>query len=62
MGVTYSGVLGVLAECHTCGWNSEAKNALGNAKRHANATGHHVVVEQTISVSYNDPRGAEEGE
>jgi len=56
----FSGVLGVIAECRTCGWSSEARNALGNARRHATAHGHHVVVEQTISVSYNDPRGTDE--
>ena len=57
---TFTGLLGVIAACRDCGWNSEARNALGNAAQHAKRTGHHVVVEQTISVSYNDPRASEE--
>lgn len=48
-----SGLLGITAECQTCGWSSEARNAMGNAARHAQATGHFVTVEQTISVAYN---------
>lgn len=52
-----SGLLGVQAECYTCGWTSEAKNAAGNAARHAKATGHEVSVEQTIGVIYNPSEG-----
>ena len=54
---TYSGLLGVVAECRTCGWSSEARNALANAKRHADAHGHHVVDEpdEPNSVRCNAP-------
>lgn len=48
-----SGLLGVVAECRDCGWESEARNAMGNAAQHAERTGHHVVVEQAISVGFN---------
>jgi len=48
-----SGLLGVLAECRDCGWESAARNAMGNAAQHAARTGHHVSVEQTISVGFN---------
>lgn len=59
-GSTYSGILGASAECRDCGWTTEARNAMGNAKQHADRTGHNVWVEQTIGVSYNDPRGLDE--
>jgi hypothetical protein len=48
-----SGLLGVLAHCVTCGWESEARNAAGTAAQHARATGHHVQVEQTTVTIYN---------
>lgn len=48
---TYSGVVEVSAGCE-CGWSSDAKNALGNAKRHAAAHGHVVTVLQQVSVTY----------
>lgn len=48
-----SGLLAVFARCVTCGWESEAKNAAGNAAQHAERTGHQVQVEQTIGVTYN---------
>jgi hypothetical protein len=51
-----SGLLAVLAHCVTCGWESEARNAAGNAARHAAATGHHVQVEQTVVTIYNSDR------
>jgi hypothetical protein len=51
---TYTGVLGTIAQCDDCGWYSEARNALGNAARHADANpDHQVNVEQTIGVTYN---------
>lgn len=59
---TYTGILGVIAECRDCGWSSEARNAMGNAKQHADRYGHNVWVEQTIGVSYNDPRARTEGD
>lgn len=49
----HTGLLGVIAECHMCGWSSEARNAMGNAAQHAERTGHEVSVEQTIGVTYN---------
>lgn len=49
----HSGLLAVHARCDDCGWESEAKNAAGNAAQHAGRTGHTVHVEQTIGVTYN---------
>lgn len=51
MTTRWSGLLDVEAACE-CGWESRAKNALGNAKRHADATGHVVTVQQIIGVTY----------
>ena len=56
----WSGVLDVEASCE-CGWQSRAKNALANAKRHATATGHVVTVQQIIGVTYA-PRGMDKDE
>lgn len=54
-----SGVVHAVAECQECPWTTGYyKNALGNAAQHAQRTGHNVVAEQCISVSYNDPRDA----
>lgn len=51
---TYRGLLGIIADCEDCPWRSEARNALGNAARHADAYPDHTVhVEQTIGVTYN---------
>jgi hypothetical protein len=51
---TSRGLLGVQAECYDCPWRSEARNAMGNAARHADAHPDHTVnVEQTIGVTYN---------
>lgn len=49
----HSGLLGVVAECVTCGWESEARNAMGNAAQHAKRYNHEVHVEQTVGVIYN---------
>lgn len=51
---TRSGMLCVFAECEVCGWQSESRNAMGNAARHHDATGHYVQVEQTIGVGFGD--------
>lgn len=48
-----SGVTHVYADCQDCEWSSGARNAMGNAARHANAYGHHVTAEQVISVGFN---------
>jgi hypothetical protein len=38
-----------LAECLGCNWASDAANAMGNAARHHDATGHAVRVETRAS-------------
>jgi hypothetical protein len=43
------------AECQGCAWASTAANAMGNAARHHDATGHAVTVETTRLVTYGDP-------
>jgi hypothetical protein len=48
-----SGLLGVYARCATCGWESDARNAMGNAAQHARRSGHEVHVEQTLGVIFN---------
>lgn len=46
-----------MAECRDCPWVTDCyKNALANGAQHAQRTGHNVVAEQCISVSYNDPK------
>lgn len=51
----WSGVAEQTACCADCDWASGAKNALPNAKRHAEAHGHTVVCLQQISVTYAAP-------
>lgn len=48
---TYSGVMHVEASCE-CGWESTAANAMPNAKRHAATTGHVVICQQIVGVTY----------
>jgi hypothetical protein len=48
----HSGFRDVKAWCATCGWESQAKNAHGNAARHHDATGHIVHVEIMQYVIY----------
>ena len=48
----FTGLMGVMADCDDCGWHSEYRNALGNAKRHHNATGHTVHIEEHITICY----------
>jgi hypothetical protein len=52
---THTGLAGVMAECQDCPWKTYARNGLGNAARHADATGHYVQVEQTTLINYNRP-------
>lgn len=52
--VRWTAVVEVVAGCE-CGWGSRAKNAMGNAKRHARATGHVVDVLQQLGVTYAPP-------
>mgnify|MGYP001559828505 CR=1 FL=1 len=40
------------ALCEVCGWKSFAKNALGNAAKHFNRTGHKVSVEVSGHITY----------
>jgi hypothetical protein len=37
--------MGGQANCVTCGWHTEGKNAMGNAAKHFNKLGHYVQVE-----------------
>lgn len=48
----WSGLAEVEAECQDCSWGSMARNALPNAKRHAEVHGHRVRCLQQISVTY----------
>ena len=41
-----------LASCFTCGWECEARNALGLAAQHHGRTGHQVSVEVRYSVLF----------
>lgn len=51
---TYTGILGCEARCEDCDWETEAKNALANAARHADAHPTHTVhAEQMLGVTYN---------
>lgn len=50
--VKRSGLLGAYSRCIDCGWETEARNAVGNAAQHAERYGHEVISEQTISVSW----------
>jgi hypothetical protein len=52
---TRTGLAHVGAECDGCGWSSTARNAMGNAARHHDATGHTVRVEQVTVVIYGNP-------
>lgn len=53
---THTGLAGVHADCQDCPWQTYERNGLGNAARHADATGHYVMVEQTTLISYNRPK------
>jgi hypothetical protein len=50
-----------LAWCNSpgCEWSSVNKNhTLAAARRHADSTGHEVLVEQSYSIAYNEPAPA----
>jgi hypothetical protein len=51
-----------LAQCYGCNWGSEARNAMGNAAQHHDATGHAVRVETTRVVTYGDPAAPAPGQ
>jgi len=48
----HSGFRDVIAHCEDCGWQSNAKNAQGNAARHHDAHGHSVSVEISQHICY----------
>lgn len=52
----------VQAICAGCEWHSTARNAMGNAARHHDATGHSVTVEQVIRTTYGDPHAPPPGQ
>jgi hypothetical protein len=52
----------VQAICSGCEWSSTARNALGNAARHHDATGHTVVTEQITRITYGDPNAPMPGQ
>ena len=43
------------AECFTCGKTWGAANAVGVAAQHAERYGHHVIAEQSTTMSWNSP-------
>lgn len=56
---THTGVIEAMATCQTCGWSNEDRhNALATGSIHARRYGHHVEVEQTISITYNKGAGS----
>ena len=59
---TSSTLVEVDARCGGCQWSSQAGNALGNAARHHDATGHHVEVSVTRIVHYGDPHAQPEAQ
>jgi hypothetical protein len=48
-----SGVLGAQADCLSCGWSVHSRNAMGLGAQHAKRTGHEVMCEHTIGVTFN---------
>lgn len=54
--LTRAEVVHVSASCSSCSWGSLAKNALANAARHHDSTGHTVETEQTMRIVYGQPR------
>ncbi len=50
---TYTGLTGTNCHCEDCGWESYARNGLGQANQHARRTGHTVHIEQIVSITYN---------
>ncbi len=43
------------ARCIDCGWETEAKNAMGTAARHHQKTGHYVQVELGFVQVFGEP-------
>jgi hypothetical protein len=47
-----SGVVEAMAECGTCNWKAESRNAVGLAAQHCDRTGHIVSCHQIIVTTY----------
>jgi len=56
----HSGLLGAQAWCAECVWKSDTRNSMGIAAVHARITGHTVMAESTVGVTYN--KKTKEGE
>lgn len=51
--IKYSGILDADAECQDCSWVTYSrKNALANGAQHCDRTGHRVVCQQIVGVTY----------
>lgn len=44
------------ARCIDCGWETEARNAMGTAARHHKKTGHYVQVELGFAQLFGKPK------
>lgn len=53
---SHTGIPHAVGECRDCPKEWSSRNAVGLAAQHADKTGHHVVAEQLISMSWNKPR------
>jgi hypothetical protein len=60
--VMTSTLAAVSATCSGCAWSTSARNALGNAARHHDRTGHVVSVEEHRQVTYGDSATAPAGQ
>ncbi len=49
-------LLGAAAWCSDCQWETEGKNAMGNAARHHQKTGHFTMVELYYSQCFGAPK------
>lgn len=47
-----SGLTSSIADCETCGWRAESKNAVGLAAIHTKHTGHRTMVESAMMVHF----------
>ena len=52
-----TGMLRCYANCFDCGWELDARNAMGVAAQHAKKYGHQVHVETTLLVMFNSDKG-----
>lgn len=49
-------LLDAAAWCSNCQWKTEGKNAMGNAAKHHQKTGHFVMVELYYSQCFGEPK------